>query len=59
MERVMTWLVENYQPPIEAIDPKKYKHWRDAIFPYKDPDNYIDYLIEIGILQATWKNRLI
>jgi hypothetical protein len=55
----MTWLVENYQPPIEAIDPKKYKHWRDAIFPYKDPDNYIDYLIEIGILQATWKNRLI
>src|SRR3954462_7054216 len=48
MERVMTWLVENYQPPIEALTPKKYKHWRDAIFPYKDPDNYIDYLIDIG-----------
>jgi hypothetical protein len=59
MERVMTWLVDNYQPPIEEIDPKKYKHWRDAIFPYKGPNNYIDYLIEVGILQATWKNRLI
>lgn len=50
MERVVAWLVENYQPPKEAIDPAKYKHWRDAIFPYEGSNNYIDYLISIGIL---------
>jgi hypothetical protein len=49
-ERVLDWLIENYAPPQEAIDLEKYKHWRDTIFLYGGPPNYIDYPIEIGIL---------
>jgi hypothetical protein len=51
LERVMDWLVENYQPPQEAITPENFKHWRDTIFPLKGPDNFIDYLVETGILK--------
>jgi hypothetical protein len=52
VERVMDWLVENYQPPQEAITPENYKHWRETIFPIGGPDNYIDYLVETGILKS-------
>ncbi|CCD89878.1 protein of unknown function [Bradyrhizobium sp. ORS 285] len=51
VERVENWFIENYSPPIEAMDPKKWKHWHETIFPSGGPDNYIDYLIEIGILK--------
>lgn len=51
LERVVEWTIENYQPPLEALDPNKYKHWRDAIYPYGGPDNYIDYLVKINILK--------
>lgn len=53
LERVIDWLVENYQPPHEALNPEKYKHWRDTIFPYGGADTYIEYLIETGILKKT------
>ena len=52
VERVIDWLNENYSPPAEALDPEKYKEWRDTIFPDGGPDNYIDYLVEIGILRS-------
>jgi hypothetical protein len=51
LERVVDWLVENYTPPVEVLDPEKFKHWRDTVFPYGGPDNYIDYLLEINILK--------
>jgi hypothetical protein len=51
----MDWLIENYQPPQEAIDPEKYKHWKETIFPVKSADNYIDNLIEIGIFKPHGK----
>lgn len=51
LERVLEWLVENYAPPAEALDPKKYKHWKDAIYPYGGPETYIDYLVELNILR--------
>jgi len=51
LERCVDYLVENYAPPIEVLDTKKFKHWRDAIFPYGGPDNYIDYLLSINILK--------
>lgn len=51
LERVTDWLIENYAPPIEAMDPKAWKHWHDAVFPYGGPDNYIDYLLERKILK--------
>jgi hypothetical protein len=33
LERVVEWLQENYAPPPEALDPEKFKVWRDTIFP--------------------------
>jgi hypothetical protein len=51
VERVIDWLTENYAPPAEALDPEKYKEWRDTIFPDGGPDNYIDYLQEVGLLR--------
>jgi hypothetical protein len=50
-EKVTDWLVDNYAPPADAMNPKKYKYWRDAIYPYSDgAENYIDYLVETGVL---------
>lgn len=51
LERVIDWLIENYQPPMEVLDPNKYKHWRDVVFPVEGADNYIDYLVELNILK--------
>jgi len=48
LEKVLVWLQENYEPPAEALDPGRFKEWRDTIFPYGGPSYYIDYLIEIG-----------
>jgi hypothetical protein len=50
LERVTVWLVENYSPSAEALNPESFKEWRDTIFPNCGPDNYIDYLRECGIL---------
>jgi hypothetical protein len=50
LERVLDWLVENYQPPAQTLDPGSFREWRDTIFPSAGPDNYIDYLRSIGIL---------
>jgi hypothetical protein len=40
LERVVTWLVENYDPPQAALDPEQYKKWRDTIFPTGERDHY-------------------
>lgn len=50
LERVLAWVMENYEPPPEALNPAEYKKWRDTIFPYGGPDNYIDYLRDISVL---------
>jgi hypothetical protein len=50
LERVVGWLIENYAPPMEALDGNSFKVWRDTIFPSGGPDNFIDYLREIGRL---------
>lgn len=51
LERVIDYIIENYAPPIEALDPNKYKHWKAAVYPYGGPDNYIDYLLELKVLK--------
>jgi hypothetical protein len=49
-ERVMDWMNgEGYQ--VELLDPKDYKKWRDTVFPFGGPDNFIDYLEETGKLK--------
>lgn len=50
LERVIEWLTENYAPPEEALDPKKYQHWKDVIYPDGGPETYIDYLVELKII---------
>jgi hypothetical protein len=52
VERVQDWFIQNYDPPTEAMDPVKWTHWHDTVFPYGGPSTYIDYLISTGILQA-------
>jgi hypothetical protein len=48
----VTWLVENYAPPAEALDPASFKVWQDTVFPNGGADNYIDYLCGIGVLSG-------
>ena len=53
VERVQDWFVENYAPPLEAMDPERWKAWNDTVRTIPGSvDNYLDYLIEIGILPA-------
>ena len=53
VERVLDWLVQNYAAPTEAINSEAYKEWRDTAFPAGGPDNYIDYLVEVGVLKES------
>lgn len=50
-EWLLDYLTEQYAVPDEAIDPKKYKVWRDTIYPAGGPDDYISYLLEIGVIK--------
>lgn len=50
-EDLQDWLVEQYAVNPEVLSPEHYKKWRDTIFPYGGPDNYIDYCVEKGILR--------
>jgi hypothetical protein len=38
LERVLTWFIENYDPPAAAINPDEFKVWRDTIFPTGECD---------------------
>jgi hypothetical protein len=50
LERVMDWMTDQgYQT--ELLDPKEYKKWRDTIFPFGGPDNFLEYLEELGKLK--------
>jgi hypothetical protein len=52
VERVIDWVVEQYAPPLEALEPEKWKRWRDEVYSLPgSPDTYIDYLVEIGLLK--------
>lgn len=46
------WLLQECGAPAEAIDPEKYKYYRDAIRPNpRAPATYIDYLRSVNILK--------
>jgi hypothetical protein len=51
LERITDWLMTNYAPSNEALDPKAYKRWHDKVFPYGGPETYIDYLLELNLLK--------
>jgi hypothetical protein len=50
LERIVDYLEENYATPEQALNPTYFKNWKDTIFPYGGPDNFIDYLVENKIL---------
>jgi hypothetical protein len=43
IERILAW-AEEQGYDTSVLDIKMYKNWRDTIYPYGGPDNYIDYL---------------
>lgn len=52
LEAVVEWLQDNYEPPVEALNPDNFKRWKAEVF--SDPaegDNYIDYLVEQKVLK--------
>jgi hypothetical protein len=53
LEPEIDWLVENYQPPHEALDPASFRVRNDTVFPSGGPDNYIDYLEELNVLHRS------
>lgn len=56
IEAIIDWLEENYGiDRTKVLDPKEYKKWRDDVYPYGGPDNYIDYLVELGLLKPMGK----
>jgi len=51
VEKIINWLVDqNGIDPFKVLNPQIYKDWRDRIFPYGGPDNFVDYLVSIGDL---------
>lgn len=50
-EELQEWLVDNYAPDADVMNPEHYKIWRDTVFPYGGPDNYIDYCAMKGLLK--------
>lgn len=51
VEKVIDWLHENYEPPVEALDPEGFKLWRDTVRSFGGPTDYISYLVETGVLK--------
>jgi len=52
IEKVIEYLEENYAiDRATMLNPEEYKRWRDEIAPYSKIDNYIDFLVEQGILK--------
>lgn len=50
LEAVIDWMNDQgYQT--ELLMPADYKHWKNKVFPFGGPDNYIDYLLEIKKLK--------
>ncbi len=47
IDKVIDWLEDQYGiDRMEVLNPKLYKSWRDEIYPFGGPDNFIDYLVE-------------
>lgn len=47
IERILDWCGEQGYPT-ELLNPEEYRKWKDKIFPYGGPDDYIDYLVQCG-----------
>ena len=45
LERVLAWVMENYEPPQEALNPDASRLGGIPCSPFGGADNYIDYLL--------------
>lgn len=50
IDKTSEW-IEEQGGDVSVLNPKAYKDWRDSIFPFGGPDNYIDYLVSISKLK--------
>ena len=51
LEKIVDWMIENYgQDVIKALEPNRYKHWRDCVYMNGGIDNYIDYLLDTKVI---------
>lgn len=52
IEKIIDSLEENYGiDRTKVLDPKEYKKWRDEVYPFGGPEDYIDYLLELNLLK--------
>lgn len=51
VEKTQECLIDNYAPPVEAMDSESWKRWRSSVAPFGGPDHFIDYLVELSILK--------
>lgn len=52
LERVIDWIEEQYGVKREEVlNPAEFKKWRDEVFPFGGPGDYISYLKEIRLLK--------
>lgn len=52
LDRVIDWMEEEYGiDRAVVLNPATYKDWRDRVYPEGGPSNFIDYMVEIGLLQ--------
>ncbi len=50
LDAVLDWMTDQgYQT--DVLVPKDYKKWKNEVYPFGGPDNYIDYLVSINKLR--------
>ena len=50
VEDVVGWLQDNYAPSAQALELASFRELRDGVR-WARPDNYIDYLVQAGVLK--------
>lgn len=55
IEKIIEYQIDQHGiNPDEVLNPKNYKIWRDTIFPYGGPDNWIDYCVNLHQLEIPY-----
>lgn len=53
LDRVLDWIYGNYgeENVRDALNTKAYDNWKDKVYPFGGPDNWIDYLVSLNRLR--------
>lgn len=53
IETIIGYLQEQYGiDPMKVLNPIEYKKWKNEIYPFGGADNFVDYMVEIGLLHS-------